>query len=110
MPVTQPEPEPEPEPEPAAAPGPAAMLAQAGGRRYVASDIRRYMPMYRGPDPDSNPDQVPVRAPLRGMRRSGSPHRDGGASTSTSDDDDDDDDYDLTKGESSFAATEEERC
>ena len=37
--------EPEPEPEPAAAPGPAVLLAQAGGRRYVASDIRRYMPM-----------------------------------------------------------------
>ena len=38
------------------------------------------------------------------MMRSGSPYRDGGASTSTSDDDDDDDDddeYDLTKGDNS---------
>ena len=61
--------------------------------------------MYRGPDPDPDPDQVPVRAPLRGMRRSGSPYRDGGASTSTSDDDDDDDDYDLTKGDMPDATT-----
>ena len=62
--------------------------------------------MYRGPDPDPDPDQVPVRAPLRGMMRSGSPYRDGGASTSTSDDDDDDDDeYDLTKGDMPDATT-----
>ena len=40
-----------------------------------------------------------------GMRRSGSPYRDGGASTSTSDDDDDDDDYDLTKGDMPDATT-----
>ena len=46
-------------------------------------------------------------APLRGMMRSGSPRRDGGASTSTSDDDDDDDgdEYDLTKGDMPDATT-----
>ena len=40
------------------------------------------------------------------MMRSGSPCRDGGASTSTSDDEDDDDDeYDLTKGDMLDATT-----
>ena len=91
--VQAPEPEPEPEPEPT------AMLE--GARRYAANDIRRYMPMYRGPDPD--PESMPTVP--RGIQQ-GSLYRDGEASTLTSDDDDDDnDEFDLDEGDEPDAAT-----
>ena len=94
-PVHAPVPEPEPEPEPE----PTAMLE--GARRYAANDIRRYMPMYRGPDPD--PESMPTVP--RGIQQR-SLYRDGEASTLTSDDDDDDnDEFDLDEGDEPDAAT-----
>ena len=69
--------------------------------REAANDIRRYMPMYRGPDLD--PESMP--SVPRGIQQ-GSLYRDGEANTLTSDDDDDDiDEFDLDEGDEPDAAT-----